>query len=112
MGKAAAIILLVVIFITAGMFLGRMMVAVVQNHRWRRALQQARWEPFTKMISSNEVSITVRRVARLRRRYEVLHEFTPEIIEITGIGDPKLVEVQAMAAEQAEINNAISLGNN
>lgn len=109
MGKtvaAALILILVVLVIWTGVAVA---VKAIQAARWQRALRQAKWVPHVEITGPREVTVSVRRVASLGRRREVLSEFAPEVIQITGLGDPRLTEAMTVAGEQAILNNAVNL---
>lgn len=112
MGKAAALVFLIVVLIAVGCsFVGSMMAAAraVKRKRWQNAIQQARWEPYTRVLGPNEVEVSVCRVARLGGRHEVLpgSAFAPTRIQITDVGDPALIEALSKAQQQADTNNTL-----
>lgn len=110
MGKAAAAGLLFVIVVLIVWTGAAVAVKSIQAARWQRALQRAKWVPHTEMVGPHEAEVSVRRVARLGRRQEILNEFAPVTVHIEHPGDPRLFEALTLAAEQASINNAVNLG--
>lgn len=109
MGKAVAIVVVLIVACLIIWTTALVIVQVVYRTLWRHAKRAARWEPHTEMVGNYTAAVTVRRVAKVFGTTKVLAQFDPELISITGLGDPRLLDACARAQEQADINNAVGL---
>lgn len=109
MGKALAVTVLLILLVLVVWLAVTVLCRFANLLLWERAKGQAKWETHTEMSGLYEASVTVRQVATLPWRREVLHAFPPEVVQIAGLGDPKLLEAQGRAEQQASDNNMVGL---